>query len=122
MKTRLIPAALAAVALTAAAVTLAPVSADAIGAGAHKPMQGFTKDFGLQHLVGYFKPTNGGCATTLLLADRVDPDYAPGAGTRLRFSLPAGQTATLESGDGGVLAVSCGADAGSLTVTTDGGA
>lgn len=122
MKTRLVPAAVAALALTAAAVTFTPVSADAVGAGAHKPMQGFTQDVGVKHVVGYFAPKNGTCATTLMVTDRVDPDFAPGAATRVRFTLPAGQTATVESGDGALVAVSCARDAGSLTVTAEGGA
>lgn len=118
---RLLPAAVAALALSAAAVALLPAEADAVAPGTLKPLQGFTRDFGSKHVVGYFAPTDAACSMTLVVADRVDPDLAPGTGTQVRFALGAGTSATLNSGDGGELALSCAGDAASVTVTASPG-
>ncbi|BBE72214.1 hypothetical protein [Oharaeibacter diazotrophicus] len=121
MMTRLLSAA-AALSLTAAAVAFAPVSADAIGTGVYKPLEGFAQSFGTKHLIGYFKADEGTCAMTLVIADQVDPDLAPGTGTQVRFALPAGNNATLDSGDGGAVSISCAGSADRVSVLTSGGA
>lgn len=122
MSFRLIPAIAAASALTAAAFALQPVTADAVGANVHKPLQGFTGDFGSKHLVGYFDAKDGACAMTLVLADRVDPDLAPGTGVQVRFDVAPGTGARLDSGEGEQVAIDCSADARTVTVTGTGGA
>jgi hypothetical protein len=122
MFVRLIPAAAAAAALTAAAFVLQPATADAVGANVHKPLQGFIRDFGSKHLIGYFDSANGACALTLVVAERVDPDLAPGTGTQVRVAVAPGASTLLDSGEGAQVAIGCGTNAETVTVTATGGA
>lgn len=115
-----LPAAIAAATLVAgtAVFAFAPAAATVPSAGQVRiEGQGFTMDLGSKHAVGYFVKNEEACALTLMVAERVDPDLVtPTTGARLRVSVPAGQNASLETGEGAGLSIGCGTDAASIDV------
>lgn len=121
------------VALPAAAALLAGLAlvpvADATDIGLVAPAgivraegHGFSYNFGSKHAVGYYERQNDTCAVTLMLSERFDPEYdAPTTGARIRVSVAGGDYATVESGEGPAIQVSCAKDASHLKLMPIGG-
>lgn len=119
--TRLAFAAVLAASLAGAAALVTVPAADAFAdlPGAEfKAGRAFTADFGSKHLVGYFMPENGACGLTLMLAERLDPDYAQGTGARIQMAVAPGKGAMVGSGEGTLVTVTCAADAAAVKVAT----
>lgn len=113
-------AALAASLAGAATLSLAP-AADAfpnLPGAEFKAGKAFSADFGSKHMVGYFMPEAGSCAVTLMVAERLDPDYAQGTGARVQMAVAPGRGALIGSGEGTTVSVTCAADAAAVKVLT----
>lgn len=107
--------------LAGSVATLATVASSASTAGpeqtAYVPMQGITEDLGSKAAIGYFIREAGACQVVLMISEKVDPETgAVPSAARLRLALMPGQSAGLDSEEGRSIDLTCGEDAGSLSV------
>ena len=106
---RIMLAAMAAtVALTGAAVAAEPFSV--------VPMGAFVQDIDGKQVVGYYLASGAACEVTLMVSEPAAEEAAATTAARVRFSLAARSMATVESANGGMLALTCGEEARTLTV------
>jgi hypothetical protein len=118
----LVLASLATAALGTAAVAVASeLLTPAVSQTAYQPIQGISHDFAAKSLRGYFLPQDGKCLLVMMISDKFDPDQSmPGSPTRVQVALDPGQLATIDSEAEGSLhslTLSCGENAGILSVT-----
>jgi hypothetical protein len=91
-------------------------AAAAAGPSSIGPMAAFVEDIGGKQIVGYYVAKGSACEITMMVGDAATEMTDPGSAARVRFDLPADTSATVESAEGGRLAVTCGPDAGTLVV------
>src|SRR4051812_20227626 len=96
-------------------ILLARVAA-AAEPGTVGPMAAFVQDIGGKQVVGYYLAENSACDVTMMVGDSLAEDMPATSAARVHFALPAAASATVESAEGGKLAVTCGPDAGTLVV------
>ncbi len=101
---------------TSALLDAAVGLAAAAGPAAVTPMAAFVEDIGGKQVVGYYLAQDEACAVTMMIAEVPGEAAAPTTAARVSFALPPTARATVESALGGRLALTCGADAGTLVV------
>ena len=82
------------------------------------PVQSISYEFGSKAMSGYFVQEGEVCLVTLMIIEKIDPDrLLPVTAARVRLMLNPGQIAGLDSEEGGLLNITCGT--GATTVTVD---
>ena len=84
--------------------------------GAVAPMAAFLGDLGGKQVVGYYTAEAEACQVTLMVAETPDEAMTAPLAARVRFALTPSTSATVESAEGGRLAVTCEAGAKALLV------
>lgn len=91
------------------------------GQSRYKPVQGIHRDFGMKSMTGYFVRRDGQCQVLLMVIEKSDTAAASQqSATRIRLALAPGETASLDSGEGRSVNVTCGKRAASLIIDSAG--
>ncbi len=108
---------LAVAAVAASAFTAAAVAADLKSAAVVKPLQGLGFEVGSKRAIAYYKPANGVCNLTVVMAEQ-PADEGKAAAPASRVSLPVswGKTARVDTAEGKAVEFACSTDGAALTV------
>jgi len=86
----------------------------------YQPIEAMTLDLGSKSALAFFVSAGGGCSVVLMISEKFDPKRlttAPSA-SRVRLALAPGESAIMDSDEGGSLVIQCGRDAAAMNVTT----
>jgi hypothetical protein len=109
MTKRMMAALAATMALMGAASAAEPTSV--------APMAAFVGDLGGKQVVGYYLAEAEACRVTLMVAEAPAEDAVASSAARVRVALSPMTSATIESAEGGKLAVTC--ETGAKTLLVD---
>jgi hypothetical protein len=102
-------------ALACASLSLFSAQAEASETGIYRPVQSISYTYGSKIAVGYFLQKDGACMISLFLTENTGDDTSP-APSRLQLKLAPAGSLVLNSGQGHVLELMCGAGAATLEV------